>query len=206
MTPSEGLPFDANAATQYFSRAADLGDHSAALDYAAKVGLGEGAEQHYERAGSLCRAAGLDPQGKSSSYSLGYACTLSSVAGKLLRESLPQGAFLTGGGPAVVEFNPASVEMRVRSTPPVAVGDAAIGFHMRRPLINAPQEIQKAWRSAMAAVPKPDAARLDNQSVELPVDVDSTLEAGRKAAQQGDAQVMHPLFPGEVVPELLPRP
>ncbi len=197
---------DAIAAAQYFSRAADLGDHTAALDYAAKVGLGEGAEQHYERAGSLCRTAGLDPRGKLSSYSLGYACTLSSVAGKLLRESLPQGAFLIGGGPALVEFNPASVEMRVRSTPPVAVGDAAIGFHMRRPLINAPQEIDKAWRSAMGAVPKPDAARLDNQSVELPVDVDTTLEAGRKAAQQGDAQVLHPLFPGEFVPELMPRP
>ncbi len=197
---------DPVAATPYFSRAADLGDHNAALDYAAKVGLGEGAEQRYERAGSLCRTGGLDPQGRMSSYSLGYACTVSAVAARLLRESLPQGAFLIGGGPAVVEFDPATAVMRVRSTPQVGMGDAAIGFHMRRPLINAQQEIDKAWHSAMAAVPKPDAARLDEQSVELPIDLDTSLEAGRKAAQAGDTQALHPLTRGELVPELQPRP
>jgi hypothetical protein len=197
---------DPIAAAQYFSRAAEMGDHNAALDYAAKVGSDEGSEQHYERAGSLCRSAGLDPQGKLSSYSLGYACTLSSVAGKLLRESLPLGAFLTGGGPALVEFIPASGQMRVHSTPQVGLGNAAIGFHMRRPLVNAQQEIDQAWRNAISAVPKPDAARLDNQPVELPLDVDTTLEAGRKAAQQSDAQVLHRLFPGELVPELMAHP
>jgi len=60
--------------------------------------------------------------------------------------------------------------------------------------VNAHDEINSAWRNAMASVPKPDATRLDDQAVELSLDVDTTLEGGRDAvlpsaanpAKQGD--------------------
>jgi TPR repeat protein len=170
---------DAAAATPYFARAVDLGNRSAKLDYAAKVGLREGTEQSYEIAGDTCRSAGFDPQAKLSHYSLGYACTVLGVADKLLRETLPERAFLPGSA-ALVEFTPASAEMRIRSTPQVGRGDASTGSIVRRPLVDAEQVIKKAWRDALAAVPKPDATRLDNQTVELSLDVDMTLETDRE--------------------------
>ena len=92
----EGICVDEDhaSAAHYYQHGAELGDQSAALDYAEKLGLGEGAAQNYEGAGEACRAAGLDPQHLLSNYSLGYACTLRGLAGKLLRVSLPSGAFL----------------------------------------------------------------------------------------------------------------
>src|SRR5215469_3112146 len=70
---------DRTAALGYFARANALGARGAALDYGAKIGLGEGAEQSYERAGEICRSAELDPQRRLSRYSLGYACTVAAV-------------------------------------------------------------------------------------------------------------------------------
>jgi hypothetical protein len=189
---------DPVAATQYFARAAELGNRNAKLDYAAKVGLGEGTEQSYEVAGDACRNAGVDPQARLSHYSLGYACTVMGVAGRLLRETLPKGALLPGTGAALVEFSLASAEIRIRTTPEVGYADASIGHRVPRPLVNAQQEIQKAWRDALAAVPKPDASRLDNQIVELSLDFDATLEAGSAVAARSGIGEFAPLLPGDI--------
>jgi len=175
-----------------------LGNRNAGLDYAAKVGLGEGTAQSYEVAGDICRKAGFDPQAKLSQYSLGYACTVLSVAGRLLRETLAQGAFRPGSGAARVEFSPASTELRILATPEVARGDPATGSQITRPLVDAQKVIEKAWRDALAAVPKPDATRLDNRSVEFSLDVDMTLEAGRDAARRGGVGMAGTLLQGDV--------
>ena len=170
------------AAARFFELAASLGNKDASLEYAAKVGLGEGAEQSYERAGELCRAAGLDPQAHLSGYSLGYACTLRSVAGRLLRVSLPAGAFRPGTGTAVVEFRPSGSTIRVLSAPRVErESEPSIGSHMGRHQVDAQRAIEVAWRNALAAVPKPDAGHLEAQAVELSLDAEMTLENGAGA-------------------------
>jgi hypothetical protein len=190
---------DPVAAAHYFARAAELGNRDAVLDFAAKVGLGEGTEQDYQRAGELCRAAGIDPQSRFSNYSLGYACTLRGVAGKLLRKTLPVGAFKPMAGAAVgVEFTPASGQMRILSTPHVGTADTQTGSYVSHPLINAPQEIDKAWRGAVAAAPKPETARLDNQPLELSLDVDTTLALQRQDGQARNKQPFQALFEGDV--------
>lgn len=198
----EGICVQKNpvAAAHFLARAADLGDHDAALDYAAKVGLGEGADQSYDRAGELCRAAGIDAQARLSRYSLGYACTVRSVAGQLLRETLPRGAFRPSSGVALVEFTPASAQLRIRTTPQVGLSDAPTGSNLRTPVVNAQQEIEKAWRDAIAAVPKPNAAQLDSQAIELPLDVDMTLEVGRDSRPKNGGQPFGSLFQGEMRP------
>ncbi len=175
---------DRTAATDYLSRAADLGNKSAKLDYAAKVGVGEGSDQSYERAGMLCRDAGLDPQAHLSTYSLGYACTVGTLAAEQLRVSLPKGAWRANSGELVVSFQPATARMQIRSTPAVGAEPAQLGSHLHGPLFNAPQEIGKAWRSALAAAPKPDPAHLDDETIQLTLDVDMALEAGQDAIRQ----------------------
>jgi TPR repeat protein len=191
---------DAVAAADFFARAADLGDKNAALEYATKVGLGIGAEQSYAHAGDLCRVTGLDPQTLMSRYSLGYACTVSGVAAALLREKLPRAAF--SGNPAVVivDFSPASAQMHIRATPHVRLGDAPLGSSLRRPVMDAQQEVEKAWRDALAAVPKPDATQLDGQVVQLALDVDTTLEDGRDVSRP-NRQEFRPILPGEYLRE-----
>lgn len=197
----EGICVQKNptAAAHFFARASDLGDKDAELDYGAKVGLGTGAAQDYERAGDLCRDAGLDPQAHLSRYSLGYACTVSSVAAKLLRETLPKNAFYGIKPVVLVDFSPGSAEMQIRATPHVRLGEAVTGSNMRIPLVNVPQEVAKAWRNAVAAVPKPDAAQLENQAVQLALDVDTTLEGGRAVLNTG-AQPLRSMLPGDLMP------
>jgi hypothetical protein len=191
---------DPVASAHYFAHAAEMGNRDAVLDFAAKVGLGEGTEQDYQRAGKLCRAAGMDPQSRFSDYSLGYACTLRGVAGKLLRKTLPEGAFKPMAGAAVgVEFTPASGKVRVLSTPHVGNAEARTGSFVPQPLINAPLEIDKAWRRALAAAPTPDTARLDNQPLELSLDVDMTLASQRQDGQARNQQPFHVLFKGDVL-------
>jgi hypothetical protein len=191
---------DPVAAAHFFARAADLGDKSATIDYGAKIGLGEGADQSYERAGIVCRTGGLDPQAKFPTYALGYACTVGALAGELLRESLPKGAFRPNGGALVVAFSPANGAMTIKSTPQVGVGDSSTGTNLRSPLINAPQEINKAWRDALAAAPKPDPTHLDDETILLPIDVDMTLEPGREAATRLDSRNFGSLMQGDVRP------
>jgi hypothetical protein len=170
------------AAARFFELAASLGNKDASLEYAAKVGLGQGVEQSYERAGELCRAAGMDPQARLSGYSLGYACTLRSVAGRLLRVSLPAKAFRPGTGTAVVEFRPSDSTMHVLSTPQVErETDPALGSLMGAHRVNAQRAVEVAWRNALAAVPKPDAVHLEARAVELSLDAEATLENGLAA-------------------------
>ena len=114
---------DPDAAAHFFAKAAELGDRNGALDFAAKVGLGQGVEQDYQRAGDLCRAAGVDPKNRMTSYSLGYACTVRGVAGKLLRETLPTASFRPmAGAVALVVFTPSTGQLQIRTTPHVASG------------------------------------------------------------------------------------
>jgi hypothetical protein len=179
---------DRNAAVSYFARATELGDNGSALDFATKVGLGEGVEQSYERAGELCRTAGLDPQARMSRYSLGYACTVGGLAAELLRTTVPRGAFRAGA--LRVEFTPVTGAMEIRSTPSVALADEGTGSNLRHPLVDAPREITRAWKNALAQVPKPDAAILDKLSIEMPLDIDMALEsAGLRTGSQGRPQV-----------------
>jgi hypothetical protein len=172
---------DPLAAAQFFERSTELGDANAALDYAAKIGLGEGTQQDYQRAGDACHKAGIDPKGQVSFYSLGYACTVRGVAGRLLRETLPKGAFHIPTAPATVEFRPSTAEMRIRSAPEAERAEARTGSMVRAALVDTRQVIEKAWRDALAAVPKPDAANLSADVVSLPLDVDMTIEVGRDA-------------------------
>ena len=190
---------DPVAATDFFAHAADLGDKSAAFDYATKVGLGTGTEQSYERAGDLCRITGIDPQARSSRYSLGYACTVSGVAAELLREKLPAAAFQGSPAAVIVDFSPASAQMHIRATPHVRLADPSTGSNLRKPVVDAQQEIEKAWRNAVAAVPKPDAKLLDNQVVELSLDVEMVLENSRGSSPR-DPQSFQHLSPGDVRP------
>jgi hypothetical protein len=191
---------DPVAAAHFFARAADLGDKSAIIDYGAKIGLGEGVEQSYERAGIVCRSGGLDPQAKLPTYSLGYACTVGALAGELLRVSLPKGAFRPNGGTLVVAFSPASGSLTIKSTPVVGIADVSTGSNLRPPLIDAPKEINKAWHDAVAAVPKPDPTHLDDETVVLPIDVDMTLEVGREALNRVDSRIFGTLQRGDIGP------
>ena len=190
---------DPVTAALFFAGAANLGDQAASLDYATKLGLGVGAEQSYAHAGDICRKAGLDPQTRLSDYSLGYACTLRGVTGELLRETLPAGAFASNSSAARLEFNPANAELHIRAIPTVVLRAAVTGSNLGRPAVDAQQEIEKAWRHALAAVPKPDSAQLDSQAVELTLDLDMTLEGGRGAKVE-TKNATGQIFQGDVHP------
>jgi hypothetical protein len=195
---------DVAAATPYFSHAATQGLASAELEYGVQVGLGEGTMQSYEQAGELCQKGGLEGQaGAAARYSLGYVCTLRGLVSRRLRESLPRGAFVPGTGVARVSFNPASGLMQVRSTPRVtSQEDATTGTYIHHPLFDVQATIDKAWREAMGAVPKPDAARLENQSLEVTLDLDMTIEGGTANHHSEPRAPGGALLPGEVHPIL----
>jgi TPR repeat protein len=186
---------DSASAADYFKRALELGDRASALDYGTKIGLGEGAPQSYEHAGEVCRTSGLDAEGKLSTYSLGYACTVQGVAGMLLRENIPKRAFT--GGVALVQFTPQGAAMQIRSTPHVGKGDPETGSNVGRPLVDARTEIEKAWKDALASVPKPDPAKLDNKAIDLPLDVEMTIEPGKDSKRAGNQGAV---LQGELIP------
>jgi hypothetical protein len=192
---------DVAAATAYFSHAAAQGLPAAEIDYGLQVGLGAGIEQSYERAGDFCQKGGLEQQGGGSSrYSLGYVCTVRGLASRRLRQSLPRGAFMPGRA-ARVSFNPVSGVMQIRSIPRVtSVPDTTTGTFVQRPLIDAQTIIDKAWRDALSAVPKPDAARLENQGVELNLDVDMTIEGGSGGGPGAHLLPNSSLMPGDLRP------
>ncbi|HUN93541.1 MAG TPA: hypothetical protein VMU33_15935 [Burkholderiaceae bacterium] len=180
---------DHDAATRFFSRSAELGDNEAKLELAAKFGLGQGTEQDYAKAGAICHAAGIDPEGKVSPYALGYACTVRSIAARLARDSMPPNAIRPGAsGIAQVEFRTASSTLRVRSAPRLAVeSDAPTGSMIRRGRGDSTHAIEEAWSGALASVPKPEAARLDDQPVALPLDVGPMLVVGAANAPKDDS-------------------
>jgi hypothetical protein len=192
---------DSAAAADHYKRSLELGNRTAGLEYGAKVGMGEGAVQSYERAGEICRNAGLDAAGRSSAYSLGYACTVGGVAGEVLRENFPKGAIVRGGGAALVSFTASNGALQIRSPPHVGMADLQVGTYIQHPMIDARDEIKKAWQRAMTMVPKPDAARLEARAIDLPLDLEMTIEMGRGSAalQQGHS------FRGDIVNPRLPR-
>jgi TPR repeat protein len=185
---------DSAGATAYFKRALDLGDRASALDFGTKIGLGQGAEQNYEQAGEACRDGGLDAERKLSAYSLGYACTVRGVAGMLLRESAPTGAFT--GGIAQVQFIPQGAAMHIRSVPNIGLAEVQTGTNVRRPLIDGTAAIEKAWNAALALVPKPDQTKLDGDAIDLPLDVAMTIESGRNAKRDNQGT----LLPSDYIP------
>jgi len=199
----EGIctPRNTEAAAHYFARASDLGDIDATLELAATIGQGEGADPNYERAGELCRRAGLDPQRQLTAYSLGYACTLRALAGRLARERMPAEALQHPAAPVQVEFRPGSGALSIRSMPAVQRERVApTGTSIRRPLVDLEQTIEQAWREAAEQAPKPDRGRLEDLGVALPIDVDLSLEAGRAADRSGTAGLNAELMRGELVP------
>jgi len=96
-------------------------------------------------------------------------------------------------GPLLVEFNPVSGELTIRATPQVAREDAPTGTNLRRARVNAREKTEQAWQHALAMVPKPEAARLGNQTVELWLDVDMTLEARGELTRASDGHSIGPL-------------
>jgi hypothetical protein len=169
-------------AADYFAHSATLGNPAAQLDHAAKIGLGEGTAADYVSAGFECHKGGLDPTGLVSFYSLGYACTVRAVAGRLLRLSLPAGAFQLPTRPAVVEFNPVTSELRITSAPRALAGSVATGLSITEAALDTHQAIQKAWRDALTQVPKPDEKSLTTDLVQLSIDMDRTVESALDSA------------------------
>jgi hypothetical protein len=187
---------DPDEATKYFARGTEMGGRATMLDYATKIGLGEGEQQDYLRAGDLCHTLGMDPQGRISFYSLGYVCTVLGVAGKMLREDLPNGAFRIPTSPAIIRFNPVSGEMRIVTAPKAERAEPVTGSYVGKPLVDTPRAIDKAWRAAVAVVPKPNLEQLVNEELELPLDIDMTLEVARAeapTATDGDK-----ILPGDI--------
>jgi hypothetical protein len=115
----------------------------------------------------------------------------------MLRETLPKGAFHLPASPAVVEFNLGSSEMHIVSMPKAERAEARTGARIGAPLVNTQEAIEKAWRAALAAAPKPETTKLGNEMLELTIDMDLTLEAGRDVA--GNAQYDGRLFQGDVL-------
>jgi hypothetical protein len=193
------VPPDGPTATPYFAHAAAQGLEAAEIEYGLQTGLGAGAEQSYERAGDLCQKGGLEHQGGGSSlYTLGYVCTIRGLASRRLRVSLPRGAVMPGRA-ARVSFNPVSGVMQIRTTPRVAsVHDTTTGTFVERPAFDAQATIDKAWRWAIDAAPKPDTARLDNAATELSLDLDMTIEGGTGNGHVEGQPTNGTLMPGDI--------
>lgn len=173
---------DPAQASAYFERSASYGDLNATLEYGTEIGLGVGASQDYASAGKECREGGLDVGGSVSAYSLGYACTVRGMAGRLLRASLPKGAFRLPTEPAVVEFNPATSKFKIVSAPAAAkFADAPSGSLIAPAVVNPTQVITRAWKKAESSVPKPDKQNLTSEVIRMSLDIDATLEGGALA-------------------------
>ena len=184
---------DAPEAARFFERAALLGHIEARYEQAAAVGMGEGFEQSYEKAGEICRAAGADPERRLSNYSLGYSCTLRALVGRGLRLTLPNDALPRPTRPAVVEFQPNSRDVRIDSIPTVnKETESATGSRIRKPIVDLRQMIDDAWRTAIKTAPPPDPSRLEDKRIELTVDLDTTFEAGVGMLKNADA-TDHPM-------------
>jgi hypothetical protein len=120
---------------------------------------------------------------------------LGGVAARMLRETLPKGAFRLPTAPAVVEFVPATAQMRIVSAPEALRAEAPTGSLRGVALVNPREAIEKAWRDALGAAPKPDAANLGAEVVRLPIDQDTTLEGGALDA----AKKLDQMLPGDLL-------
>lgn len=158
------------------------------------IGMRIGAAQVYERAGDLCRQAGVDSQTQVSHFTLGYARTVRSVAGKVMRKALPKNAFKLGADPALVEFTPIGAELTITSIAPVRDGEPSLGCPMGAPLIDANRKISRARKEAETQAPNPDATKLDTQAIALSLDLDLSLEASRPRGKKGELSDLQPLL------------
>jgi hypothetical protein len=74
------------------------------------------------------------------------------------------------------------------------------GSYFGKPMFDAKGVITKAWNQALAQVPKPEAARLDDRTLELPLDVAMSIEgagtSNTAAKLPGIAEGV--LMPGEI--------
>jgi len=193
---------DTTMAARYFARAALLGHVEARYEQAAAIGMGEQGDQSYEKAGEVCRTAGADPDKKLSDYALGYSCTLRALAGRSLRLALPTDALPRPTPPAKIEIRPDSRRISVVSLPPVnRESEAATGSRIRKPKVNLEEMIEDSWKSAVATAPQPDRSLLVGQAVQLPIDVDTTFEAGAGRLKMSELNEDHPtrrLLSGDV--------
>ena len=167
---------DPAAATLLFERATELGNRDAGYELAAKLGLGQGVKQDYEFAGVACRKAGADPARTVSNYTLGYACTVRGLAGKIAREQLPRDAVQPGaGGTVLVEFRPASAKTDVTPGPQFAMrAEASTGSNLRRQRNDVRWTVEESWRLAVQRVPKPDYPLLADVPLRLQLDFEFT--------------------------------
>jgi len=99
--------------------------------------------------------------------------------------------------------------MQIRAIPRVAsVADTTTGTFVQRPLIDAQSAIDRAWRDAVSAVPKPDAALLENVGTDLSLDLDMSIEAGGgggRAHLLPNSQLMPGDVPVMAAPPSLPH-
>ena len=194
---NEGIctPRRPEAAAPFFELALTLGVTDSTIDWATKIGLGNGVQQSYERAGEVCRTGGVDPQARMSRYALGYACTLGGVSAEQLRTTLPRGALEPGA--AWVAFTPSTGALEIRKVPRTLIAEADTGTRVHRPPVDVTREIHRAWTQAMARVPRPDATILDPLTVEVPIDLDATLEAAAARVRvKGDVLQLGQSYPG----------
>jgi TPR repeat protein len=86
--------------------------------------------------------------------------------------------------------------VHVTAAPRVGRSEPTTGSYLRQPLIDASQEVAKAWRQAVSMVPAPAAAHTEAQSADLSIDVDMTLEQGHEKLPRD----LQRLTPGDVHP------
>jgi hypothetical protein len=102
------------------------------------------------------------------------------------------------GAQVAVEFTPASGQMRVIGNSHVGTADARTGSTMSHPMIDAREQADRAWRTALNTAPKPEAARLDSQPLQLSIDVDMTLASQRQDGEAQNKQPFQSLFKGDI--------
>ncbi len=98
----------------------------------------------------------------------------------------------------LVEINLAGSSLSIREVPKVTVvTEARTGKIVRKPMVDAQSEIERAWKNALAAAPKPDAQRLQSQIAKLSLDVDPALEqrTEKQAAADPDHALRRVLLP-----------
>lgn len=180
---------DKPQAAEMFNAAVILGNERARIELGGKIGLGVGFPQSYEKAGEIFRSAGIDGQKRSNLYSLGYAGTLRAAAADDMFARLPSDLVQAGfSGEIFVDFQPASGKINVRLGPQFAMRvDSRTGSNLRRSRVEVLDVVEEAWSDAMKVVPKPDAGRLDNEVVTIPI----TIDAESTPIQQGASSLFN---------------
>jgi hypothetical protein len=99
----------------------------------------------------------------------------------------------TAGAHARLEFNPVPGQLFVRAATPIAEGEPSVASRIRLPLVDIKKVVENAWHKALEKAAKPDAARLENQLVEVILDLDLTLEQSANLAHRQSPEDIRPL-------------